>query len=388
MKYKKFIFLLILIFLPTQLGKHLWPDFTLVFGQRVDYLSPTIYLTDVLIVTLLLLEIKKILEFIKKRFIVLLFYCSIILLLSFFWIFFQHQQPGLLFYKWMKFFEFLFFAFWIKNNIKLKEILVPLSFGVLAESILVWGEFLSQRSLGFWILGERNFHPGTPGIALTNWQGRLILRPYATFPHPNVLAGYTLVILILALFSKNQYRFLRWLILIIGSATIFISFSRTVWLTWCLVLGLWLMTKMKGLSLSSLLFLSFENETVWRRFELTDAALKMFKASPIFGIGLGNFIPKLPEFLIPKKIYFWQPVHNIFLLILAETGIIGLCVMCYALWVVLKKLLQKKNLALLYSLFAIILIGLFDHYWLTLQQTQLLLALIFGLSFKDVLESG
>ena len=123
-----------------------------------------------------------------------------------------------------------------------------------------------------------------------------------------------------------------------------------------------------------------QSESIWRRIELAKATWEMFKTSPIFGVGLGNFIPQLPKFLIPKKLYFWQPVHNIFLLILAETGIIGLCLVFYVLWVMLRKLWQKKKPALFYSLLAIIFTGFFDHYWLTLQQNQLLLALIIGLS--------
>ena len=131
-----------------------------------------------------------------------------------------------------------------------------------------------------------------------------------------------------------------------------------------------------------------QNESIWRRIELARAAWEMFKTSPIFGVGLGNFIPQLPKFLIPKKLYFWQPVHIIFLLISAEIGIIGLLFVAYYLLVILRALWQKKNPALFYSLLAIIFTGFFDHYWLTLQQSQLLLALIVGLSIgyhkKDV----
>ena len=390
MKIQKFVFLLILIFLPTQLGRHFWPKFVYVLGQRVDYLSPTIYLTDVLIGILFLLEIKEICGFLRKRFLVSLFFGFLVLLLSLFWIHFQDQDPGLLLYKWIKLFELLFFILWVKNNVKIEEILAPLSLGVLGESLLAWVEFLSQRSLGFWILGERSFHAGTPGIALANWQGRLILRPYATFPHPNVLAGYTLIVLILNLFLKCQPKFLRAFTLLFGTITIGICFSRVVWIAWFLVLGSWLLMKRRNLAFPFLVFWNLGEEAIWRRIELARAAFEMTRTSPIFGVGLGNFIPKLPKFLIPKKLYFWQPVHNIFLLILAEAGMIGLCVMGYGLWVILKKLWRKKNLALIYSLFAIIFTGFFDHYWLTLQQTQLLLALIIGLSIKnaDVLESS
>lgn len=386
MKYQKHIFLLVLLFLPTQLGRHFWPSFSYVLGQRVDYLSPTIYFTDTLIAILFLSEIKKVLKFFKKNSFILLLSCFFILLLSCFWIHFQKQDPGLLLYKWVKLFEFLFFIFWVKSNIEIREVLFPLSLGVLGESLLAWLEFSSQRSLGLWILGERSFHLMTPGIALANWQGRLILRPYATFSHPNVLAGYVLIVLILNLFFEWKPSFLRVLTFIFGSVAIFISFSRTAWFVWAIILGFWFWTKRKNLTLTSLFFFSLGDEAVWRRLELTDTALKILKNSPLFGVGLGNFIPKLPEFLIPKKIYFWQPVHNIFFLVLAETGIVGLWVMGYGLWVIIKRLWQKKNLALFYSLFAIILTGLLDHYWLTLQQTQLLLALILGLSLKDVLE--
>ncbi|MBL7159381.1 O-antigen ligase family protein [Candidatus Microgenomates bacterium] len=383
MRYQKYIFFLVLLFLPTQLGKHFWPNFSYVLGQRIDYLSPTVYLTDILIAILFLSDFKKVYRFFKEHFIGLLGCWVTGLLLSFFWIFFQNQSIGLLFYKWLKLFEFLFFIFWIKKNVKMEEILLPLSLGVLGESLLAWLEFLTQGSLGFWILGERSFHISTPGIALANLQGRLALRPYATFPHPNVLAGYTLVVLIFALFLREQSKFLRLLTLILGTSVIFISFSRTVWTVWFLIIIFWLWIRKKDLALPSLFFLSLGNESVWRRLELTDAAFKIFKTSPIFGVGLGNFITQLPKFLVPKKLYFWQPVHNIFLLILAETGIIGVCFMVYGVWFIFRKLWQEKNLALLYSFFAIILTGFFDHYWLTLQQTQLLLALIIGLSIKS-----
>src|SRR5579872_3631132 len=45
-KLATFFYLLTLLFLPTQLGKHFWPDFTVVEGFRIDYLSPTLYFTD------------------------------------------------------------------------------------------------------------------------------------------------------------------------------------------------------------------------------------------------------------------------------------------------------------------------------------------------------
>ena len=49
------LFYSIILFLPTQLGLHFWPEYSKVLGLRIDYLSPTIYMTDVLILLLIVL---------------------------------------------------------------------------------------------------------------------------------------------------------------------------------------------------------------------------------------------------------------------------------------------------------------------------------------------
>ena len=54
-----FLFYLLLLLLPTQLGKHFWPTFSYVLGTRVDYLSPTLYLTDIIILFITLFYLPK-----------------------------------------------------------------------------------------------------------------------------------------------------------------------------------------------------------------------------------------------------------------------------------------------------------------------------------------
>src|SRR3990170_2900816 len=49
-KLQKITFLLIVFFLSSQVGFHFWPEFSKVSGIRVDYLSPTFYLLDILII--------------------------------------------------------------------------------------------------------------------------------------------------------------------------------------------------------------------------------------------------------------------------------------------------------------------------------------------------
>ena len=41
-KISKIILFWLLLLIPTQLGKHFWFDWSLVWGMRVDYFSPTV----------------------------------------------------------------------------------------------------------------------------------------------------------------------------------------------------------------------------------------------------------------------------------------------------------------------------------------------------------
>lgn len=79
----------------------------------------------------------------------------------------------------------------------------------------------------------------------------------------------------------------------------------------------------------------------------------------------------------------YQPPHNIFLLTLVELGTLGLIALCLMFAQALSFAWNLKNtdlgktLLLIFSV--LIIIGLFDHYLLTIQQGRLLLFLIIGM---------
>lgn len=56
-KIRKIILFWLLLLIPTQLGRHFWFDWSLVWGIRVDYFSPTIYMVDILFLGLWLIEV-------------------------------------------------------------------------------------------------------------------------------------------------------------------------------------------------------------------------------------------------------------------------------------------------------------------------------------------
>ena len=186
------LFFLLILFLPSQIGRHFWPQSFLVSGIRIDYLAPTIYFTDLIILGILvsfLFEQRKKLSLLKKllsaKYMIPLF-----LLLFFIINIFSSSFRLIAFYKSLKIIEFIFLGFYIvKSKIKLPSLLIPLALGVLFSSILGLAQLIKQSSLNglFYFFGERTFTASTPGISLIDISGRLLLRPYAAFPHPNVL---------------------------------------------------------------------------------------------------------------------------------------------------------------------------------------------------------
>ncbi len=423
MKLHQKLFWLLVFLLPLQLGRHFWPSFSLILGLRVDYLSPTLYFTDILVMAILGLwgweELKVKNEKLKitikdpKLFFLSLavfFFLLVNSLLA--------QNSGAALYKLAKIIEFSLLGFYIARNIRISQysnILISLSLAVIYSSLIAIVQFIKQSSLGgpLWWLGERTFNLTTPGIAKAVVGGRLVMRPYGTFPHPNALAGFLLISLILlqnasdggprGLRGEGIKKILYWLAMILGIITITLSFSRSVWVV-SLLICLWLVIqcgkkikikKSMLYALYAMFFIIFSllvyfgsqfstNEAFFQRTQLMKASLLMIKDSPLSGVGLNNFLVYLPNFWPLTGFTYWlQPVHNIYLLIAAETGIVGLVIFLWFLFLTFKNLLKIGNWELEIALLAILLLGVTDHYWLTLQQTQLLLTLVLGLIWSS-----
>ena len=111
-----------------------------------------------------------------------------------------------------------------------------------------------------------------------------------------------------------------------------------------------------------------------RRSQLAGMAIKMVQDSPLIGQGLNNFTVVMDQYgIIAATTRFLQPVHNIYLLILAETGILGLFGFGYLIVCAFR---SPRPAVLKLSLFTLLFLGLFDHYPFTLQQGMLLLFLL------------
>lgn len=390
------ILLLIVALIPLQLNKFFWPQSAFVSGIPIDYLAPTIYMTDFLILAYLFLSLRnwgKITLFLKDKKVFLI----PLLIFIFYYVseaFFLSPSPTAIF-KAAKLLEFsplsLFAAYTFSQNGFFKKARNALIISLFLESGLLIIQFALQRSLGLGFLGERNFDTTTPAIAHFALFGRQLLRPYGTFPHPNVAAAFIVFAQIIIL-SKRKVQFSKNLPAnLISAIALFITFSKSAAISALISLAI-LFPKLKkpllilasfaGLYLITRGFPEHTLPTIAERLVLSQASLDITAKHLFLGVGPTNFIPsisKLNLFSI-SEVRLLQPVHNVFLLILSENGIIGFTLFALVIFSLTKFLTTKTKLTLL--LFLLVYASV-DHFFWTLNQGQLL----FWLSIAFILAS-
>ena len=396
-----FFFLTILL-LPTQFGKHFWPSFAYIYSIRTDYFSPVIYLWDLLVIFLLFFGV------IRKELKPILGLTSFLLFLfAQLGSFFISSNLGASFVRFEQYFLVGIWGLYIANS-KLPNVKAIMWWGLglalIWSSIIGIGQSLAGRTLGFWVLGERSFDLDTISIATFDWYDQVFLRPYATFPHPNVLAAFLLIGIILFEWLKGKKKEVHsWFysgVLLLSSAALFLTFSRVAAGLFSVVLLYFFRKRLKLLLVIFLLLLpflfvrfhsafNFDQLSVIRREELAVAAIELWKSSPLFGIGLNNFIYDLAEGrIVSGEVRFFQPVHMIFLLALSETGILGLIglIALFNPMVLLLRKVKDSNrfkmeyVILLYGWVCVVVMGVFDHFFLTLAQGLRVFFLIWGIS--------
>lgn len=400
-KFQKIILASIFFLLPSQLGYHFWPDWAFVFGIRIDYFSPTIYIVDVLIILYLFTKLSKVNSLVQKNRSLFIFTLFIVFLNLFSSILFINSL-----FKFVRLFLYiLFFLTLPQNKSDVEYIFKYLGFGVVVSGTLAALQFFSQSSIGgaFYYLGERALNISSIGASLVNLAGKNYLRPYSTFSHPNSMGGFGLIsFAVFYLFYKGPKNFKN-LFLVFSQVLIILSFSKTVWVSFLLLIFLKTMKNNKilfynliliffsiGLFFSFLLPLASSNLigrnpsyplSVTERLQLA-SYVKNDNTNKLLGVGLNNFIKGREVYRANTKVLL-QPVHNVFLLLIYETGYLGTT---YFLLLILNYLIKTRailNLSFLAIFFSVFFTSLFDHYWLTINQNILIL-LFFIVYFSRV----
>ncbi len=312
-------------------------------------------------------------------------------------------------------------------------------FAILAalQSTIALLQFYLQHPIGLNKLGEQIVLPQIIGIAKLIVDGTTYIRGYGTFPHPNLLSAFLIVGIFVALYllmQKSRWweRGLYGFLLVLNIFGLTVTFSRAAFLALCIGLLVYFgyslfngkhsndssplgRRRMEGglilvvisILISFLIFKPFlltratiSDSASLERMFYNKVGIRMITDNPIFGMGAGESVLHMEQYS-NVKLWPWQkqPIHNYYLLAAAELGIVGSLIL---IWVFLSHLfgiwnlkilnlfknwkLEIRNLqtnlyrlALFVILLSFLILMMFDHYFYTLQQTQMLLWLILGL---------
>lgn len=376
---------LTLFFVPTQLAYHYWPQFSFIYGIRVDYLAVTIYLVDVLIIASLFFAFlqnkQKNFKYLKNIYPLVLFAVFNTLFSISFWV---------TLVRWLKIFLYIAYGFYIynnKNKIFNKLNLNLLFVQLVLVSVLGILQVVNMGSLNglAYFFGERFFNSQTPGIALQDYFGRIYLRPYSIFSHPNSLAGYVGLMLLFLSYLKYKFNdFIKIVGLIVVLVNLFLAFSVSVFVG---LFFAFVIKKRIGKFVVLIIALSILvpwvlstvgyqglPSSISERVYLMDYALHISKNNLLLGSGLNTFVVDSYLYLILSSgSYLLQPVHNIYMLALSEIGVVGIFIFGY--WIN-KTTSITRNITLNRIFVFIAVTSCFDHFWLTLNQNILLATVV------------
>lgn len=298
-------------------------------------------------------------------------------------------------------FRILLYVFTFFNVLKHKkeifdqQFLKYLLFGsillVLFQGVVALLQFSGGTSLGLSFLGESHVVSGMNGSSFLELKDALYLRGYGTFPHPNLLGGWLIFNIVFGwyLFDNMQRkRDYSIILMLISSIVLVLTFSRISYLVCGIIWGSFLIKVLvKNNRNKNFVFLPLVTErianlftggdTSWSdRLALIQSSIDIIKKNMLSGVGLGEFVSNMGD-MVPRTssgILLLQPVHNLFLLILSEIGLIGSVLFTALLYFFFKN--RKWDLRLIVSLIVIFIIGMFDHYLFNLPQGLVLFFMI------------
>jgi len=296
------------------------------------------------------------------------------------------------------------------------KLIYSLLAGIFLQSLLAIYQFITQSTFSSKILGLAAHDPVIAGVSIIevyNRQGLLLrwLRSYGGLDHPNILGGVLAVgiIILLGLLverkkwqisekHKRLFIIVNYSLLFFFSVALLFTFSRAAYLavliggaTVLLLSGsCHLRQKMDPKSLEcgfilgfgllfivvcSMLFSAVDIrlfndsrlEQISNRERIGGYAEAVYSimARPLTGWGAGNYYLSLysREPYFPS--YFYQPAHNVLLLMTAEIGVIGtLFFVLFVGIIVWRKLANfRPNGLSLALIFAFLIIAMVDH-WL------------------------
>ena len=287
----------------------------------------------------------------------------------------------------------LFFVIYL-GPLKYKEILRWLLLGSILPILLGFFQFIFQATFASKYFGLTLHLAWEAGSSIVSGEAGRFLRAYGPVAHPNIFGGYLLLVLFSAILffsNKEKIKIINYFFLGLIILSLFFTFSRSA-----LLAGLSLVIffifyafsqkkkNLKHLTIFSLLifvvfFISLwpvfqtrvlinsanEMESVVERADSAVEALEIWQNNKWFGVGVGNYTVVLTHKYSNLSGWQYQPVHNTFLLILVELGLVGLS-LSFLVGIMFLYFIYSKAKSRLFWLVLLsaplLFIMLFDHY--------------------------
>ncbi|MBI2459604.1 MAG: O-antigen ligase family protein [Parcubacteria group bacterium] len=285
--------------------------------------------------------------------------------------------------KWLALYKFGWLIlgaglFWLVVRVKPSraKLFWSLFVGLALQSLLAIWQFFTQTTFANKWLGLSLHQAAELGASVVatvgaDGVGERWLRAYGGLDHPNILGGILAIGIILTInliityeksfritnyelrITSKMQEIILWIMLVLFSAALFFSFSRTAWLALALALAVMMIGAVRkknflaqknilqAVLISGLiffiLFFQFPNLVVTRlylndrleaksnneRLESAKNSLSIIKKNWLAGSGIGNYTLALNRLKPGQESFYYQPAHDVYLLILSETGILG-----------------------------------------------------------------
>jgi hypothetical protein len=308
-----------------------------------------------------------------------------------------------------------------------RVVVFTLSVSLLISGVVGGLQVANQGSIGLQILGEFDLNPEQSGASVIQSGETRWLRPYGFTSHPNIFAGFLVVGLLSTtawiLHERKLIQRIGTLIFLFGLWILFLTFSRGAWLGFlagAIVLAPLLARKHLKLytlrryilqTASFAVILGFVFLVIYRPFLLSRAGVgnehteqRSINERVVYiqiadiaiqdnflrGVGAGNFPWFASQYLFYNTNLDLRGdhVHNIYLSIQTELGIVGAILFALLLILGVEIAIQpypgEANSVYRYVLFsgavAFAIIGVVDHYIWTIIHFQTLWLSLFALS--------
>lgn len=280
-------------------------------------------------------------------------------------------------------------------------------------------QFLSQSAFACKYLGLAAHDPAALGTAVVETASGRWLRAYGGLDHPNILGGVLAISLIFTAYLLAKKKMLNsrqqvwssislFVFYFIALYALFFTFSRSAWLA--LIFGYlvllivfiinkdkWILGRFLALIVFSIFLIGMvslpfhdlvstrinadtrlEQKSINERLAYFSEAKDLLQNHILTGVGVGNYTQALSLKDGNKKaVWDYQPVHNSFLLILVENGLLALLSFLVFLFFLIKN--SQKEMYVFPILGAIFILMMFDHWLVSLPFGILFFSFLLGL---------